>query len=504
MSDLTMPWFWQRFTTPDGKPLSGGKLYFFVAGSTDVVKPVYTDHANTMPWTQPLVLDAGGVAPQYYPEAGLYCVQVKDSTGALISTRDYVSPSDSGSSASYRVKSTATDTSPDYLYEKLQAGAGIVLGTVQTGGNVDVQVAHNGTLRVTSSDSTPQTLQAKLQDSDTVVWTKTGSGTEQMQASVPTSALGKVAVESGDTAGFLAGKVAAGDGIEIVGQGLPDNRQLLIAVDSSLIGNSGLVKADPNDQTAATLVEKVITDPGLYATVIGDTSNDKLHIGTLGYVAAADTNDVLATLNRKISAGSGVTITPTSSQTYGTVLSISASGSNPSGATYASTMYIANAVQTLAPNLISRSELICLFVPTTDVLVRQGQESKFGCFLSQGGTGIMNFTLRDEQYRLIAYSYQTTNPAPQVFLELACGIVFDPVTGISQPSYTLACGGRYYLGINWTANGIQLLGDDAVQTNNTQPYTAYKVDNLSGVPAQLTGGGEAKQRPFIRLYTKVA
>ena len=84
-----------------------------------------------------------------------------------------------------------------------------------------------------------------------------------------------------------------------------------------------------------------------------------------------------------------------------------------------------------------------------------------------------------------------------------CGIVYDPATGLSVPSYTLSCGGRYYLGINWNANGIPLLGDDAVQTNNTQPYTAYKVDNLSSVPAQLTGGGESKMRPFVRLLTSV-
>lgn len=170
---------------------------------------------------------------------------------------------------------------------------------------------------------------------------------------------------------------------------------------------------------------------------------------------------------------------------------------------YASTMYIANAVNTLAPNLIVRSELITLFVPTTKVRVYQGSYSKFGSFISQGGTGSFRYTLRDEQYRLIAQSYDTTNPLPQVFLELDSGAVFNPATGISVPYYDLAIGGRYYLGINWNANGIQLLGDDAVQNNNTQPYTAYKVDNLSSVPTQLTGGGESKQRPFIRLLTKV-
>lgn len=216
-----------------------------------------------------------------------------------------------------------------------------------------------------------------------------------------------------------------------------------------------------------------------------------------------DAVDQMGYLGYKVQAGSGITITDTYNGSYGRFLRIAATGSNPSGRTYASTMYIANAVQTLAPNLIVRSELITLFVPTTDIKVIQGVSSKFGCFLSQGGTGTMSFTLRDENYKLIAQSYDTTNPLPQVFLELNCGVVYDPATGLSVPNYTLVCGGRYYLGILWDANGIQLLGDDAVQNNNTQPYTAYKVDNLasSTAIAQLSGGGESKQRPFIRLLT---
>lgn len=95
-----------------------------------------------------------------------------------------------------------------------------------------------------------------------------------------------------------------------------------------------------------------------------------------------------------------------------------------------------------------------------------------------------------------------TNPTPSVFLELICGNIQDPVTTQSLANYKLTIGGRYYLGINWDANGIQILGDDAVQNTNIQPYPAYKVDNLSSTPNQLTGGGEAKQRPFIRLLTQ--
>jgi hypothetical protein len=165
----------------------------------------------------------------------------------------------------------------------------------------------------------------------------------------------------------------------------------------------------------------------------------------------------------------------------------------------------ADSICTLAPNITSRSEMITLCVPTTDIKDIQGASSKFGAFISQGGSGSFSFTLRDEQYRLIAQSYNTTNPAPQVFLESDCGVVYNPVTGISVPNYTLTCGGRYYLGILTNANGLQLLGDEAQQTNNIQPYTALKVDNLISTIAlpQLTSGSESKQRIFIRLLTSV-
>lgn len=183
--------------------------------------------------------------------------------------------------------------------------------------------------------------------------------------------------------------------------------------------------------------------------------------------------------------------------------------SAPSGASgdgYACTMQVANAIQTLAPNLISRSELITLFVPFSSQRIYQGSQTKFGCFMSQGGTGQLRFTLRDEQYRIIAASYYTTNPTSQVFLQLDCGEVWDPATHTSVPTYDLEIGGRYYLGILWDANGIQMTGDDAVQTVNTSPLPALKVDNLASmaVLTQLTGGSESKMRPFVRVLTKVA
>lgn len=104
MSGLNAPWFLQQFVDPaNGKPLAGGKLYFFVAGSTTLPKNVYTDFALTMPWTQPLILDAGGYAPEYFMESGLYKVVVVQAGGnpdSPVYTRDNVSGTNNGGSVS--------------------------------------------------------------------------------------------------------------------------------------------------------------------------------------------------------------------------------------------------------------------------------------------------------------------------------------------------------------------------------------------------------------------
>jgi hypothetical protein len=98
----TAPWFVQQFNDPVGNPLSGGKLYFFVAGSTIIPKNVYSDLALTIPLSQPLTLDASGTAPQYFMESGFYKIVVTSSTGSIgspVTTRDNIEGSNGGGSS---------------------------------------------------------------------------------------------------------------------------------------------------------------------------------------------------------------------------------------------------------------------------------------------------------------------------------------------------------------------------------------------------------------------
>lgn len=84
MSGLNSPWFLQQFRDVNGAPLAGGKLYFYVAGSTTLPKNVYVDFACTTPYSQPVVLDGSGSAPEYFMESGLYKVLVRSSDDRLI------------------------------------------------------------------------------------------------------------------------------------------------------------------------------------------------------------------------------------------------------------------------------------------------------------------------------------------------------------------------------------------------------------------------------------
>lgn len=51
-----------------GKPLVGGKLYSYIAG-TDTPQPLYTDVLLSVPFTNPIILDAAGT-----PGGPMFCL----------------------------------------------------------------------------------------------------------------------------------------------------------------------------------------------------------------------------------------------------------------------------------------------------------------------------------------------------------------------------------------------------------------------------------------------
>ena len=81
------PWYYEQIFGNDGKPLSGGYLYFYVT-NTVIPKVVYADKANTIPLANPLQLSASGVAPTFFLGSGLYTIRITSSTFEEIATHN--------------------------------------------------------------------------------------------------------------------------------------------------------------------------------------------------------------------------------------------------------------------------------------------------------------------------------------------------------------------------------------------------------------------------------
>ena len=73
----------------DGKPLAGGKVYTYSAGTT-TNKATYTTMAGPVPNSNPVILDQNGKAKIFLGD-GSYRLQIKDSNDALIDDIDQIS-----------------------------------------------------------------------------------------------------------------------------------------------------------------------------------------------------------------------------------------------------------------------------------------------------------------------------------------------------------------------------------------------------------------------------
>jgi len=66
-----------------GKPLSGGKLYTIIAGTVSTPQSAYQDSGLTLPWPNPITLDASGRIPQIFLADGLIKVRLNDKEGVV-------------------------------------------------------------------------------------------------------------------------------------------------------------------------------------------------------------------------------------------------------------------------------------------------------------------------------------------------------------------------------------------------------------------------------------
>src|SRR5258706_13488136 len=76
----------QQFDS-QGRPLSGGKLYFFVTG-TSTPQNAFQDTALTLPHPNPLTLDSSGRIPAFYLADGTVKIRLTDIGGVPVIAYD--------------------------------------------------------------------------------------------------------------------------------------------------------------------------------------------------------------------------------------------------------------------------------------------------------------------------------------------------------------------------------------------------------------------------------
>jgi microcystin-dependent protein len=75
---------------PLGNPLSGGLLYFFVAGTVSTPQNVFKDIALTQPWPNPITLDVAGRVVQHFVADGLIKIRLTDNAGVVQLSADNI------------------------------------------------------------------------------------------------------------------------------------------------------------------------------------------------------------------------------------------------------------------------------------------------------------------------------------------------------------------------------------------------------------------------------
>jgi len=120
-------------------------------------------------------LDLSDTPNTYTGESNKYVTVKGDETGL-----DFTTVVQSGDS--FKVKVSSNDTTEDYLEDKIVAGAGILITTLNEGSNEDVEVSNSFEIKVSSDDTTENSLENKiLGGSGITVTTISGAGNEHLE-----------------------------------------------------------------------------------------------------------------------------------------------------------------------------------------------------------------------------------------------------------------------------------------------------------------------------------
>lgn len=155
-----------------GKPLAGGLLYFIQAGTTSTPQNAYQDSALTIPWPNPITLDASARVPQLFFADGTIKVRLTDKNGItqVVADNIQVIGASSGSGGGGTVDPTTILSTGDM---KIVYGTGTLSGFVRANGRT-IGSATSGATERANSDT--QALFEYLWGSDANLTVSGGRG----------------------------------------------------------------------------------------------------------------------------------------------------------------------------------------------------------------------------------------------------------------------------------------------------------------------------------------
>lgn len=159
-----LPMIKQKFTDSNGNPLSGGKLYSYLAG-TSTPAATYTDFTGTTANTNPIVLDANGEANIWLKPSSLKFV-LTDAHDVTLWTVDHVAPADGGGGgiidADYAYSGYSSRFLEVFSSSGLNDTMNKILKLVYTAPGISLAASGSGTIREKGDPVTSTTLTATV------------------------------------------------------------------------------------------------------------------------------------------------------------------------------------------------------------------------------------------------------------------------------------------------------------------------------------------------------
>jgi microcystin-dependent protein len=278
-----------------GDPLSGGKLYFFVAGTVSTPQNAFQDGALALPWPNPITLDATGRVPQLFLADGLIKIRLTDKDGSTQLVADniqVIGPSTGGGGGG------GATVDPTTVYQtgdlKPRYGVGIHTGWVRLNG---LTIGDGSSGATESHDSSTQALFQYLWNLDAALVVVGGRGVSSLadwtghkQLTLP-DFRGYVIAGLDDMGSTPAGRLtAAGFGVAATTLGIVGGAETHILTKSELPVTAptftGTQQTWPIDQVRALVKSGVQGAAGVTGHFLGDESPITTQITPAGTISA--------------------------------------------------------------------------------------------------------------------------------------------------------------------------------------------------------------------------